>query len=377
MASNRIFLDRRTFIGAFGTAFVSSFTAKAQDAFLDNETVVASAFQTGDNKHGLALHTPDGFLISNFPLPSRGHDVVFNPKNDRCVVFARRPGGFGLAVDRAGHQGPTLFHCPQDRHFYGHGGFSNDGRLLFATENDFEHVRGTIGIYDATNRFQRIGEFSSYGVGPHELILDSSGGQLIVANGGIETHPDFGRRKLNIQTMKSSLVYIDIKTGDLLEKHHLEHGANTLSIRHLARGYRDEVLFACQDEGWYPGVSPEDISPLVGRSRIGEGISLFADRPINWSGFKGYIGSIAVSQNREQFAITSPKGNLVAMFNRENLSVESQTSINAVSGLAFHKNQLYVSSAANRFGPLHRILPSTLNSEDIRYENHLAVSNHI
>ena len=46
--------------------------------------------------------------------------------------------------------------------------------------------------------FARVGEFPTHGVGPHELLLLGDGRTLAVANGGIETHPDFGRAKLNI-----------------------------------------------------------------------------------------------------------------------------------------------------------------------------------
>ena len=36
----------------------------------------------------------------------------------------------------------------EGRHFFGHGVFSPDGKLLYATENDFEAARGVIGVYD-------------------------------------------------------------------------------------------------------------------------------------------------------------------------------------------------------------------------------------
>ena len=78
-----------------------------------------------------------------------------------------------------------------------------------------------IGVYDATDGFRRIGEFPTHGVGPHELLLLDDGRTLAIANGGIETHPDFGRAKLNIATMKPSFVFVDRITGDLIEKHEL------------------------------------------------------------------------------------------------------------------------------------------------------------
>ena len=83
--------------------------------------------------------------------------------------------------------------------------FSPDGALLYATENDFDNAAGMVGIYDARAVSSAIGEFPTHGVGPHELLLLDDGATLAIANGGIETHPDFGRAKLNIATMKPSL----------------------------------------------------------------------------------------------------------------------------------------------------------------------------
>ena len=46
--------------------------------------------------------------------------------------------------------------------------------------------------------------------GPHEIRLLPQGDTLVVANGGIETHPDSGRSKLNLPTMRPNLAYITI-----------------------------------------------------------------------------------------------------------------------------------------------------------------------
>ena len=94
----------------------------------------------------------------------------------------------------------TLSSVP-GRHFFGHGAFSPDGRLLYATENDFDNARAVVGVYDVGSGFARIGEFGTQGVGAHELLLSPDGELLVVANGGIETHPDYGRAELNLDTM--------------------------------------------------------------------------------------------------------------------------------------------------------------------------------
>ena len=83
-----------------------------------------------------------------------------------------------------------LISAATGRHFYGHGCLSADKSVLFTTENDYDAVKGVIGIRDAKD-FQSVGEYSSYGIGPHDIHLMPDGKTLVVANGGIQTHPDF------------------------------------------------------------------------------------------------------------------------------------------------------------------------------------------
>ena len=127
---------------------------------------------------------------------------------------------------------PLTISSAEGRHFFGHGVFSPDGALLYATENDFDNAAGMVGVYDATDGFRRIGEFPTHGVGPHELLLMADGRTLAIANGGIETHPDYGRAKLNISTMKPSFVLIDRCDGDLTGSMNWRAGQHQLSIRH-------------------------------------------------------------------------------------------------------------------------------------------------
>ena len=46
-----------------------------------------------------------------------------------------------------------------------------------------------IGVRDAQDGYRQIGELPSDGIGPHEATLMPDGKTLVVANGGIRTHP--------------------------------------------------------------------------------------------------------------------------------------------------------------------------------------------
>src|SRR3546814_20493551 len=80
--------------------------------------------------------------------------------------------------------------APDGRHFYGHAVFDRAERLLYTTENDYEAGRGVIGVWDADAGYARAGELDAHGIGPHDLALGPDGRSLVIANGGLLTHPD-------------------------------------------------------------------------------------------------------------------------------------------------------------------------------------------
>ena len=161
-------------------------------------------------KHYVSGFEQRGDTRFSLPLPDRGHAMAFHPTRPEMVVFARRPGRFAVIVNDEEGIALRRVDAADGRHFYGHGTFSPDGRILFATENDYESGKGVVGLYDASDGYHRIGEYPSHGIGPHELILMPDGKTLAIANGGIRTHPDHGRAKLNLDTMAPSLVFTDI-----------------------------------------------------------------------------------------------------------------------------------------------------------------------
>ncbi|RFC64522.1 DUF1513 domain-containing protein [Fulvimarina endophytica] len=237
------------------------------------------------------------------PLPDRGHDVAFDPVFSRAVAFARRPRTFAIVFDPStGHVERSLA-SPQGRHFFGHGFFSPDGRLLYATENDMAAARGLVGVYDVERAFARIGEFDAHGMDTHEALLMPDGETIVLANGGIETHPDYGRQKLNLPTMDPSLVFLDRRTGDLLAQHRLPAALHQLSVRHLAIDGASQVWFGCQYEG-----PAADLPQLVGFATPDAGMTL-ADLPREGlTGLSNYVGSVAASRDGARIALASPRG---------------------------------------------------------------------
>lgn len=322
-------IDRRDFLKAAGAAFLSSLTPAAFADTLAADAVFVSAYQRRDGAYGAAVLSEDGKILHTVDLPDRGHDITFDPVSGRSVVFARQPGTFFVAFDHAGRTPPVTVESLAGRHFFGHGVFSPDGALLYTTENDFDNAAGMVGVYDARNGFARIGEFPTYGVGPHELLLLGDGRTIAIANGGIETHPDFGRAKLNLSTMQPSYVLVDRLSGDLLEKHELPPELHQLSIRHMDADETGVVWFGCQHEG------PATERPaLVGRAVRGKELELIAMPEDVLAGFRNYIGSVAANRDAGTVAVTSPQGNSCAVIQAATGRVVEVSHLTEVCGVA-------------------------------------------
>jgi hypothetical protein len=255
---------------------------------------------------GLDLGGTVAFQLS---LPSRGHGAAFCRTRFETVVFARRPGTFAAVVDAASGGLRHWIEAVPGRHFYGHGAFSADGSTLFATENDYAAGRGVLGVYDAADRYKRLGEFPSHGVGPHEVRLMPDGVTLAVANGGIRTHPDHDREKLNLESMAPNLSFVEARTGALMGQAGLAKPLHKLSIRHIDVNRRGRVAVAMQYEG-----DRRDAVPLAGLCDAGGEIHLLHAPAPNERRLRQYTGSIAFDTSGEVLAVSSPRGHVVTFW---------------------------------------------------------------
>jgi hypothetical protein len=336
-------IDRRDFLRAAGAGFAAAMAPSAWAATLETDAVFATAFVRRGGGYGAGILSEAGKLLYTVDLPDRGHDVTFDPVSGRSVVFPRQPGTFAVVFDHATREQPSTIAAASGRHFYGHGAFSPDGKLLYATENDFDNAAGMIGIYDAKDGFRRIGELPTYGTGPHEVLLLGDGRTLAVANGGVETHPDFGRAKLNVATMKPSYVLIDRVTGDLVEKHEPPADLHQLSMRHMDVDAAGAVWFGCQYEG-----ATTDRPPLVGKVTRDRGIELI-DMPARaLNGLRNYIGAMAANRETGLMAVSSPTGNTYVVFDTSSAKIVAVNALTEVCGIAPDRAGFIASSGAGQ-----------------------------
>ena len=321
MATDRVAISRRAFLAGLGGIAAlksSTFSAFAGGAGLLEESALdtplfASARREADGSYGIAIIDDAGQELARVALPGRGHGIAVSPDGRRFMAFARRPGTFALLIDPFERTEPQILASIKGRHFYGHGCFSPDGRLVYAVENDYAAVRGVLGVYDVSGRqIRRLGEIETGGIGPHDILLSEGSKVLVVANGGIETHPSRPREKLNLDTMQPSIAFLDRESGDLLARHSLSKDLHQLSLRHMALDGQGKVWVGGQFEG-DKGLSP----PLVAHMTRDTGPKLSEIPSALASGLQSYIGSVVANASGDVIATSAPRGGQVLFWAAE------------------------------------------------------------
>ena len=279
------------------------------------QSVALTSDEESVDGYGVVGIDADRQIVWQTTMPERVHDIVVQPSitgssrpvTRDFVVMGRRPSEKFWVLDTATGQVKHAIEASVDRHFYGHACYSLDGTLLYVTENNTLDLAGKVGIYDISQGYQKVAEFDSHGIGPHELIMHPDGEMLVIANGGIKTE-QASREELNLDTMRPSLVYLNRHDGTLLEQVIPEH--NQMSVRHLAMHDDGTVMIGIQFQG------ERHINvPLVLTHKRGDTDFEPLTMPNNqWQRFHQYIASVAVDSERNLLCVTTPIGGCAAIY---------------------------------------------------------------
>jgi hypothetical protein len=307
----------------------------------------------------------------------RGHAVLQHPRRMNSVItVSRRPGTRALEVDLTTGGVVSQFTCSPERQLFGHGCFSLDGEVFYATEGDIATGQGRIVVRDADS-YSVLDDWPSYGIGPHDIRLLPDGKTLVVANGGILTRPESGRTPLNLSTMRSSLSYIDATNGALLDDYTVAEPKS--SIRHLDVAADGTVAFAIQLQREATG--HERTVPLAGIHRAAEQLTVFNAPAGIANSLQDYVGSVAVCDDSRIAGYASPRGNLAVFWNLDSGKMAGYHSLRDVCGIAVSsQNRAFVLS--NSFGELRELDDVTLKERrerriklsGHRWDNHLLVT---
>ncbi len=221
---------------------------------------VLTAWQDRNQAYA-GLWTPQGARWAT-ALPDRAHQLLTltaqrPDQAQEALVVARRPGEYLARVDIRNGRLLQLHPMESDRYLGGHAVQSPDGRYIFTTESDGDTGQGLIAQRHADS-LETFREFPSGGIGPHALMWEPSG-HLIVANGGILTLPETGRRKRNLGQMAPNLTRLEGASGHIVAQWSLQDP--WLSLRHLARSPDGTLAVALQAE--HPDVALRQTAPAL------------------------------------------------------------------------------------------------------------------
>lgn len=271
---------------------------------LDYEGILSGCDDNSGN-HYIAHLGAQGHLIAKEQVPQRVHGSVAIKGQGKALFFARRPGTDLYQLDLKTGKLDHTFSIAKNRHFYGHGVINRDETLLYTTENNMDDLSGVIGVYELGPSFRKIAEIPSYGIGPHQLALLSDQKTLVVANGGMATHPSQNREILNLETMAPTLTYINVDSGELIEAHSPPH--HKMSIRHLDVADNDMVVLGVQYQG-----DVTDTMPLVGSHTLGDPVLRWFELPENVHlRIQQYTASVAINSNGSVAMVSCPRGNMI------------------------------------------------------------------
>jgi hypothetical protein len=295
-----------------------------------------SAHGADEASFGLVIAGPSG-VAATIPSGFRGHDVTARPQHPtRVMMFGRRPGHEAIEVDLEERRIVRRLALPEGRALQGHGCFTADGVHLVTSEVDVESGRGVLAVRVADS-FELVAELDSHGIGPHEIAWMPDGRTLAVANGGLLTK---GEEPVNLDTMRSSLSYVDVSSGELVDE--VLFVEPKASIRHLDVCEDGTVVVAMQVQR--EAMQSTEVVPLVAVHRPGEALVGLSDGIDAIAAMDDYAGSVAVvlEASTQVVGATSPRGNLALFWDVRSGALLGQLELFDVCGIA-------VSMDADRF----------------------------
>ncbi|GEK51895.1 DUF1513 domain-containing protein [Vreelandella venusta] len=333
----------------------------------ENADWLFSAVDDLDGKHyiaGVALDGKSRFMIE---VPERCHGGCLRPSSHQAVLFARRPGTRMHVIDGANRRLAHTISAGEGYHFYGHGVFDLNGRYLYVTANRLADSAGLVRVYDAANDYAHVRDMSLDGIGPHELRLMPDGDTLVIGLGGIQTHPDYGRVKLNLDTMAPALMLMNRHSGEVVARHAPSH--HQLSCRHLDVAADGTVIAGYQFEG------PEwESYPLICRLDAAGDFSELALPDEVTTSLRHYTASVAFSRVSATVLVTAPRGNRVLLLDAEQGRLNANLELPDAAGARCDGSGGFLVSSGQ--GGLYRVTPDTavpelLASQEFRWDNHL------
>ena len=339
---------------ACGRGVVRRGTIVGPGRFLDTDT--------GQTSFVLCRFDLDGDGARTVPMEFFGHGLIQHPLEPwRGVVFEKKgPGCCEVDLRRGSVLRPIT--TPAHRAFYGHGAFSSDGGLLFATENHLETMTGLICVRDGRT-YEEIGEFPTYGKSPHDCHLVDEGRTLVITNGG-------GPLDDPGEDAAPSVTFVDARSTRLLER--LTFETPRINAGHLAlTRQRDLVAISAPREG----LAPTERGGVTIRTGNGPFVTMTGPQDIV-SRMVGESLSLCIVEERGVVGVTNPDGNIVTFWDMAEKRFLGKLDVPAPRGFTrtLDGGRLALSYGA---GALALLSPETLEPVSLRVQKSELSGSHI
>jgi hypothetical protein len=314
-------------------------TVLGHGRFLDKDT--------GRTTYLLALFDLDRASTRTVPMDFFGHGFAPDPTAARRGVIFEKKGPGCCEVDLVDGRVVRPVATAEGRAFYGHGAFSRDGTLLFATENKLDTKEGLIAVRDGRT-FRELGQFPTYGKSPHDCQLVDEGKTLAITNGG-------GRFDDTSALGAPSVTFVEVSSARLLEK--LTFDTPRINAGHLVvTGAHDVATISAPREG-LPTTDPGGITLRSGRGPF----RTLAEPPDVVSRMVGETLSLCIDDRTSVVAATNPDGNLVTFWDLGSGRYVKHLDLPAPRGLTKTLDgEYFVLSYGRESGTLTFVSPSTL-----------------
>jgi hypothetical protein len=272
---------------------------------------------TGKMTHVLCVFDLDGGRSRAISMDFFGHGLAFHPSERNRVVVFEKKGPGACEIDLGTGRVTRPIATPATRAFYGHGAFSRDGQVLFATENHLETRNGLIVIRDAQT-YRELGEFPTYGQSPHDCHLIDVGKTLAITNGGGPVD----------SAALPSVTFVDVASTKLLER--LTFETPRINAGHLAlSAKRDVVAISAPREG----LSRESLGGVTIRTGSGPFQTVTSPEDVI-ARMVGESLSLCIDDRRRTVGVTNPDGNIVTFWDLDQKRLVKHLDLPAPRGLA-------------------------------------------
>lgn len=256
----------------------------------------------GNTRYVLSLidldgHPPGSSKPQFIPLSFHGHGVSIHPLNPNLAVIFQKQGPGACEVDLRARAVTRPIPTVAKRWFYGHGAWSNDGQLLYATETVLDTGEGVIAVRDGRS-LDIVGEFRTHGAKPHDCVLVDSGRVLAITNGGTERGG-----------VAPSVTYVDVASQKLLER--VDLPVDYLNTGHLTLSAAgDLAVVSAQREGMPDtAIGGVSLRPAGGALK-----TMTAPRALTETLVSESL-SVTIHEPTGIVGVTTPKANLVTFWN--------------------------------------------------------------